>query len=234
MTFDTLCQEWVMVHTAQNMGEAHMGEAQAVVDVPPRPVSVGLRERKKEQTRRALEDAALDLFERQGFDHTTVEEIAAACDVSPRTFFRYFATKDQVLFGGDAEFTVMLTDLEQRPADETPFRSVRTAVDAMIESYADERQRLLRRARILAATPSLQLHAPYVQFGKIDAVVDALVRRDAAAGVRPRVLELRLAVGVAFAAIRAALDTWIADGAKGDLFAAVEEAFDRVEAGLGP
>ena len=217
-----------MLHTAQDMGEA-----QAVVDAPSRPVSVGLRERKKEQTRRALEDAALDLFERQGFDRTTVEEIAAACDVSPRTFFRYFATKDQVLFGDDAEFAQMLVDLEHRPVDEPPFRSVRSSVDAMIETYADERDRLLRRARILAATPSLQFHAPHVQIGKVEAVVDALARRDAAAGLKPRVLELRLAVGVAFAAIRAALDSWIADGATGDLFAAVDEAFNRVEAGLG-
>jgi AcrR family transcriptional regulator len=200
----------------------------STVDVAP-----GLRERKKEQTRRALEDAALDLFERQGFDHTTVEEIAAACDVSPRTFFRYFATKDQVLFGDDAEFTEMLADLELRPADEAPLRSVRAFVDAKIESFADERARLVRRARVLAATPSLQFHGPHMELGKIEAVVDALARRDAAAGVEPRVLELRLGVGVGFAAIRAALDTWIADGATGDLFAMVDEAFDRVEAGLG-
>jgi AcrR family transcriptional regulator len=193
----------------------------------------GLRERKKEQTRRALEDAALDLFERQGFDRTTVEEIAAACDVSPRTFFRYFATKDQVLFGDDVEFTEMLADLEHRPADEAPLRSVRAFVDAKIESFADERERLVRRARVLAATPSLQFHGPHMELGKIDAVVDALARRDAAAGLEPRVLELRLGVGVGFAAIRAALDTWIADGATGDLFAMVDEAFDRVEAGLG-
>ena len=108
---------------------------------------LGLRERKKEQTRRALEDAALDLFERQGFDRTTVEEIAAACDVSPRTFFRYFATKDQVLFGDEGEFTDMLADLEHRPVDEPPLRSVRAAVDAKIESFADERERLIKRAR---------------------------------------------------------------------------------------
>ena len=200
----------------------------STVDVVP-----GLRERKKEQTRRALEDAALDLFERQGFEHTTVEEIAAACDVSPRTFFRYFATKDQVLFGDDAEFTDMLADLEHRPVDEAPLRSVRAFVDAKIESFADERERLVRRARVLAATPSLQFHGPHMELGKIEAVVDALARRDAAAGLEPRILELRLGVGVGFAAIRAALDTWIADGATGDLFAMVDEAFDRVEAGLG-
>ena len=205
----------------------------SIVDVLAPPMPAGLRERKKEQTRRALEDAALDLFERQGFDHTTVEEIAAACDVSPRTFFRYFATKDQVLFGDEGEFTGMLAGLEQRPAAEAPLRSVRAVVDAKIESYADEPDRLVRRARVLAATPSLQFHGPYAEFAKLEAVVEALARRDAAAGIRPRLLELRLGVGVGFAAIRAALDSWIADGATGDLFAMVDEAFNRVEAGLG-
>ena len=86
-----------------------------------RPPSVGLRERKKARTREALHDAAMDLFSRQGFDGTTVEEIADACEVSPRTFFRYFPTKEDVLFGdSEQRSTALIETLAAQPLDLAP------------------------------------------------------------------------------------------------------------------
>jgi AcrR family transcriptional regulator len=193
----------------------------------------GLRERKKEHTRHALEDAALDLFVRKGFDHTTVEEIAAACDVSTRTFFRYFATKEDVLLcDKPMRIAEAVSVLESRPTDEPPLRSVRDAMHSMITSYSADRERFVARSRVIADSPALSASKPAAQVDFEQALVDALTRRDAAAGVPPRVFDLRLAVGVVSAAYRAAIDTWLAGNDDRDLESIVDEAFDRLTTDL--
>src|SRR5690348_13448220 len=91
----------------------------------------GLRERKKQRTRDALIRAALELFTEQGYEATTIDEIAEAVNVSQRTYFRYFANKEDVAFAVqemvEARF---LQELRERPADEAPLTALRSAVMA--------------------------------------------------------------------------------------------------------
>ena len=121
---------------------------------------MGLRERKKEKTRLALLDAALDLFLEQGYESTTVEQIAGVVDVSPRTFFRYFTSKDHlVLWFHDHSEEIMMETLESRPPDEPPFTAMMQALRAVLSdmegSTAEEAQRFLKLRRLLEDHPHL-------------------------------------------------------------------------------
>lgn len=99
------------------------------------PATSGRRERKKQRTREALVDSAFRLFQKKGYDATTVEEIADAVDVSARTFFRYFASKeDVVLTYQEEQFAAMVDALAARPADEPVLTSLRNAVLSVIRA----------------------------------------------------------------------------------------------------
>ncbi|WP_327729948.1 TetR family transcriptional regulator [Streptomyces sp. NBC_00487] len=89
----------------------------------------GLRERKKQRTHDALLRAALELFTTQGYEATTVDEIAEAVDVSQRTFFRYFAGKEEAALAViDLTQEHFLAAVRARPADEAPLEAMRNAV----------------------------------------------------------------------------------------------------------
>ncbi|MEU8142807.1 TetR family transcriptional regulator [Nonomuraea sp. NPDC048901] len=121
---------------------------------------MGLRERKKEKTRLAILDAALDLFLEQGYDSTTVDQIAGSVEISPRTFFRYFTSKDHlVLWYHDQGEEIMQETLRTRPADEPPFTSMIHAVRAvahdMDDSTPEDTARFLKLRRLLEENPRL-------------------------------------------------------------------------------
>ncbi|WP_405678329.1 TetR family transcriptional regulator [Streptomyces sp. NBC_01511] len=122
----------------------------------------GLRELKKRRTRGALLRAALDLFTTRGYDETTVDEITEAVDVSQRTFFRYFAGKEEAAFTiQDMVETRFLAELRQRPSEETPFEAMHHAVLAAWNSISEAIESLvpvelhLRVYRMIESTPSL-------------------------------------------------------------------------------
>ena len=101
--------------------------------------SAGLRHRKKEATQNLLRDAALRLFSKRGFANVSVDEIAAAADVSRSTFFRYFGSKEAVLFEEiDEAGDVFLKLLNDRPAGETPWEAFAAAFSASAGRAQDD------------------------------------------------------------------------------------------------
>ncbi len=195
--------------------------------------AVGLRERKKARTREALQEAAMERFSRQGFDGTTVEEIAEACEVSPRTFFRYFPTKEDVLFAdGEARRERLLAFIAERPVDEPAFGALRAAMRTLTADYRDDRDALVARSKIVAASPHLQAYKAEHQHGWEVEVVDVLQRRALAQHEPVTRDELVLVTAVTTAALRVALDAWVADASAPDLGVLLDDAFARLAAGF--
>lgn len=166
----------------------------------------GLRERKKQRTRTALVDAAVDLFYDKGYESATIDELAAVVDVSPRTFFRYFAGKEDVILSRGAELDELVVDaLAARPADEPPLLALRGAVLDMIRETSDRTgvRHFLRVQHLINNTPAL-LAGNLRRTADTETRLTAEIARrqgvDPDTDLRPRVL-----VGVVYSALRVAL-----------------------------
>jgi len=152
----------------------------------------GLRERKKVLTRSAIEEAALDLFDRQGYDETTVEEIAAAANVSPATFFRYFLAKEEVIFAYQEEYlaaidgAVLAGRLPERQID------LGLVIERFADFFEDRSDALATIDRIVAGHPRLLARSFLFQrtwqkhLAVVLAVVSTAVQTWAEAGYRGR------------------------------------------------
>jgi AcrR family transcriptional regulator len=111
----------------------------------------------KPDARGRLMKAALTLIEQQGYDETTVAEIAAEAGLTKRTFFRYFSDKREVLFSGSEELEhLWLEAVASAPADATPLATVEAGLDAVAEMFADRLAFARIRAGIINANPELQ------------------------------------------------------------------------------
>ncbi|QFG21224.1 TetR family transcriptional regulator [Actinomadura sp. WMMB 499] len=165
----------------------------------------GVRERKKRRTRMALIDAALELFVRDGYEETTIDEIVAALPVSQRTFFRYFASKEDVVLDQVSErYRAVEEALAKRPAGERPFTALFEALRTVLQTVAagDEEEvvRFRRIRQVIEATPAL-LSAELTAYAASEgALVGEIARRE---GVDPeRDLRPRLVVALFTAATR--------------------------------
>ena len=189
-----------------------------------------LRDRKKRRTRAALERATVRLSAERGYDHVTVEEIAAEADVSMRTFFNYFASKDEALIGADPEAGPRMAERVLAAPDEvSPFEAYRRSVLAEItDELNNARDLWLLRKEVLMQRPDLLVRAFANSAQSEQLLADAVGRR---AGLPETHLYPRLLVAAGSAAFRCAVTRWAVDDdvALGDL---VSEAFDLFGTGL--
>ncbi len=190
----------------------------------------GLRERKKRETRRAINLAALELVEEKGFAAVTTEEIATRAGVSARTFFNYFPSKEAAVIGTTAEELESYAEqLEEVTDGEAPLESLRRILAGMLAPASVDRELRAKRRRILLGEPSL---APALVGNNIrieNALTAALERR---LGLAPgESLQPRVTVAVAIAAVRACIEHQQAGGG-GRLERNIDAAFDLIGAGI--
>jgi AcrR family transcriptional regulator len=152
----------------------------------------GLRERKKARTRASLREHALRLFREQGYQTTTVEQIAAAAEVSPSTFFRYFPTKEDVVLQ-DGMDTRMVEAFARQPPELSPIAAVRAAVREAWNSFTPEEWEQIREgAQLSAHVPEIRARTINEFARTINVIGDALISR---AGVATDDFRVRVLAG---------------------------------------
>ena len=191
---------------------------------------MSLRADKKENTRRALRAAAFRLFRSQGFDDTTVDEIAAEAGVSRTTFFRYFPTKEAVLFGRGREIgEIFRRWIAERPSEENPLQAFEGALLALArETSSDEqmaRDSIELRA-VLDRNPALRNRAAEHTQEQIGLIAEALAEREG----RSVDTDHRLAAGIGLLVSEEARDQWHATGATADVEPILKDLFARIRA----
>lgn len=188
----------------------------------------GLRERKKLRTKAAIQKEALRLFLDKGFEETTIEDIAAAVEISPSTFFNYFPSKEEVVFQDELD-PLILAAFDAQPADLNPIRRLRNAMRTVFERLTPEQDRLMRqRMRLLLSTPELR-GAMLSQFADlVDQIAGLLASRVDKATADFAVHNMAGAVlGVLLSAMNV-----VARDPKGDVLEVADKALAHLEAGL--
>jgi AcrR family transcriptional regulator len=167
--------------------------------------SEGLRERKRRQTRERIADAAKTLFLERGFETTTVDEIAAAADVSKRSFFDYFPAKEDVISAWQDEFGLALAAaVLARPAGEPLTRVVEAALTSAITAATADPQ-MMAMGRLIHDTPALGARNQMKYTRLEQRLGDALIER---AGSASDDLRLRLLAMIVVGALRVGTDRW--------------------------
>jgi AcrR family transcriptional regulator len=194
-------------------------------------VQLSRRERRKQETRRALIDAALRLVIEHGIDGVTVDMIAEAADVSPRTFFNYFSSKDDALVCVD-DFEGLLRAIEARPPGEAPLQAMHAAFGERAAMIGDNAAQWRMRVEVVDAHPALKARL-VAGFEPLEqAMVEIIARRcqrDPASDLYPS-----LVCVAALSAARVALHRWLQGDCQEPITGFLDEAFAHLGRGLVP
>jgi AcrR family transcriptional regulator len=196
----------------------------ADADLPP----LGLRERKKAKTLAAIQTAALRLFQEQGYDETTIEQIAAAAEVSPSTFFRYFPTKeDAVLL--DLTDPLVIDAFRAQPPELSAIQAMRNAVRTVFDQLPEEEFEVVRqREELIFANPELQARMLGEIAGMVKLVTEIVAERT---GRRSDEFELRVLAG-AMMGVVFGLALTQPEKSPRDLIALFDAGLEQLEKGL--
>jgi AcrR family transcriptional regulator len=188
----------------------------------------GLRERKKDRTRRRVAEVALRRFERDGFEATTVHAICAEAEVAVSTFYAYFPSKEAAAFPDDEQRAAIVADVLASPAEEPLHVTLRRASLALADQDAAAQQTYAGRAALVGREPALAAYASRRQQAHVDRLTGVLARRmgvDPSEDLRPRLI-----ISATFGAVNAAWAAWAVSSRT--LRELVEEAHDILDAGL--
>jgi AcrR family transcriptional regulator len=189
------------------------------------PIPQGLRARKKIQTRLALARAAMQLFEERGYAATSVDDIAAAANVSRRTFFRYFSAKEEVfIVDPEGKLAALHVALADGPPDEPTIAALRRGVVALVGAYF-EPELIRLEARIALREPVVAAAGLAYQVRWEDALaqeVAADLGVDPGSDPRPRIV-----AHTTVAVLRAGVSQWIQRDCEGDPAEVVAATFDQ-------
>jgi AcrR family transcriptional regulator len=192
---------------------------------------LGLRERKKIKTREAIRSATYALIKEQGYDATTIEQIAERAEVSPSTVFRYFPTKEDIVITDEYD-PLMVEELRSRPADESWMDSLRhvmnTAIDALV---AEDPEAVRVRAHLAIQVPAVRSRIYESMSETARQLRGAIAERF---GRDPESFELRVYAMSLIGGLMEVNMYWAENGCEGDLRALVDQALDVLEHGLTP
>lgn len=185
----------------------------------------GLRDRKRAATRAAIQRHGLRLIGEQGYDSTTCEQIAAAADVSPATFFRYFPKKEDVVLG-DVYDLLIANAVRGRPARESPLTAVRRALSQVLGALpAGEMESVRRRTALILSVPALRARS-HEQQEELVRHLSAVFSERGEGKVTD--LEVQIAAWVCASALAVAVERWAVDSS--DLATQIDQALRAVAA----